>query len=274
MSFATALLTPLVLLLPAAGAVEANQDVPVETVVAQQEMQISVRNVREARNVAPEDLRVQTFQGWPMQFVSHGFRPESAFQVRIERRMTIRIAPHPKPVRPNSLVGVPTRPIGPRYVERKIGKCLPVARISGVQSNGGKNLLLFMRDRRIVSARLERACRARDFYSGFYLSRSNDGKLCVDRDALQSRSGRELQVDPHSPARSAGRLSDRFEAGAQSMAPNCTGRFLTFAAILAIGGAMSWARRAHPARVGPLHRPQTDFRNFREAYEICRSRPV
>jgi hypothetical protein len=51
-----------------------------------------------------------------------------------------------------------------------------------------------MRDRRIVQARLERACRARDFYSGFYLARSSDGKLCVDRDTLQSRSGANCKL--------------------------------------------------------------------------------
>ena len=70
-----------------------------------------------------------------------------------------------------------------------MGKCLSVSAISGVQPNGGNRLLLFMRDERIVSAELERACRARDFYSGFYLSQNNDGKLCVGRDQLQSRSG-------------------------------------------------------------------------------------
>jgi len=108
--------------------------------------------------------------------------------------MTIRIAPRPKPIEPNTFVGVPSRPIGPRFVEKKIGRCLPVSRISGVQSNGANNLLLFLRDRRIISARLERACRARDFYSGFYLSRSKDGNLCVQRDALHSRSGTKCKL--------------------------------------------------------------------------------
>jgi hypothetical protein len=46
-----------------------------------------------------------------------------------------------------------------------------------------------MRDQRIIGAQLERSCRAREFYSGFYLSRSRDGRLCIDRDTLLSRSG-------------------------------------------------------------------------------------
>ena len=51
-----------------------------------------------------------------------------------------------------------------------------------------------MRDRSVVSGLLERACRARDFYSGFYLARNVDGKLCVDRDMLLSRSGANCRL--------------------------------------------------------------------------------
>ena len=98
------------------------------------------------------------------------------------------------PVQPNFLVDLPNRAITPRFVERKIGKCLPVASIAGVQADRENRLLLFMRDRRIVSAALERACRAQDFYSGFYMSRTGDGQLCVDRDSLQSRSGANCKL--------------------------------------------------------------------------------
>ena len=36
---------------------------------------------------------------------------------------------------------------------------------------------------------LERACNVRDYYSGFYIARHEDGQLCARRDLLQSRSG-------------------------------------------------------------------------------------
>ena len=42
------------------------------------------------------------------------------------------------------------------YIERKIGKCLPISGIAGVQAEGRDRLLLFMRDRRIVSAALRK----------------------------------------------------------------------------------------------------------------------
>ena len=81
-----------------------------------------------------------------------------------------------------------------RFIERNIGRCVPVSGISGVQPDAGNRLLLFMRDRRVVSAMLERACRARDFYSGFYVERTPDGQLCVDRDTLLSRSGANCKL--------------------------------------------------------------------------------
>jgi hypothetical protein len=79
-------------------------------------------------------------------------------------------------------------------VERNIGRCVPVSSISGVQPDSGGRLILFLRDRRMVSAVLERACRARDFYSGFYIERTTDGRLCVDRDTLLSRSGANCKL--------------------------------------------------------------------------------
>ena len=115
-----------------------------------------------------------------------------AAQVRIERRITIRIAP-PGPVVRQGFVADIAPAAAPRFSERKIGKCVPVAGIAAVQPDGGK-LLLFMRDRRLVSATLEKACSARDFYAGFYLERAKDGMLCANRDRLHSRSGANCEV--------------------------------------------------------------------------------
>jgi len=194
MSFTTALLAPIALLLPAAGAVEASYELPRKPGIAHTEPAVVQAILEDEPRLAPADVQGSSFQIWHLRFVSQGFRPQSAYQVRIERRTTIRIAPRRKPVQPNSFVGVPNQPIGPRFIERKIGRCLPVSRIAGVQSKGGGEILLFLRDRRIVSARLERACSARDFYSGFYLSPNKDGNLCVQRDALQSRSGAKCKL--------------------------------------------------------------------------------
>jgi hypothetical protein len=119
----------------------------------------------------------------------------NARQVRIEQRVTIRIAPRDPAVRPSMLADMAPRAGAPaRTQERKMGKCVPVSGIAAVQAEAGGTLLLFMRDQKLVSANLEKACRARDFYSGFYVERSGDGLLCVERDKLHSRAGASCEI--------------------------------------------------------------------------------
>ena len=162
MTFAAALLAPLALLLPQTG---------------------------DAVHPAPAAAR--EYADW------HAYVDEvtsqTRNQVRIEQRMTIRIVPRPRP-RVNVLTALPDSEVESQLVEKKMDKCVPVSGIAGVQVNGPSNLILFMRDQRMVNAALERSCRARDFYSGFYLQRSTDGKLCVDRDTLLSRSGANCRL--------------------------------------------------------------------------------
>lgn len=116
-------------------------------------------------------------------------------QVRIERRVILRIAPARSSNRNSLVAQLPVNGLNTRYEERKMEKCVPVSGIAGVQTGSGNRLLLFMRDAKIVSVNLEKACRARDFYSGFYVEKNNDGKLCIDRDKLQSRSGAKCEVE-------------------------------------------------------------------------------
>ena len=125
--------------------------------------------------------------------VSESFRVPVENQVRIERQITIRVAPRGSAPRP-AMFDLPDRGRPPRIAERRMGKCLPIGGIAGVQVGQGNRLTLFMRDRRTISLGLEKTCRAQDFYSGFYVERSSDGQLCVDRDRLQSRSGANCAV--------------------------------------------------------------------------------
>ena len=117
-----------------------------------------------------------------------------ARQVRIERRVTIRIAPQSRVQRQSLIAELPQPPQPLRYEERKIGKCLAVSDISAVRTGSGNRLVLLLSDRRMVSAKLEKSCRAREFVSGFYLERHEDGMLCVERDKLQSRAGANCEL--------------------------------------------------------------------------------
>lgn len=126
-------------------------------------------------------------------FVDAGATPV-ANQVRIERRVILRISPQPGVVRQDILADLPRRqPAPPRLVERPMGKCIPATGIVGVADRGSR-LVIYMRDRSMVSARLEKACSPRDFYLGFYMERSDDGQLCSGRDRLLSRAGAKCQV--------------------------------------------------------------------------------
>ncbi len=119
-------------------------------------------------------------------FLMQRVQQEPADQVRIDQRLIIRIAPQ------SSRSGPYSEPIPvqqrQQFREKKTSRCLPVKGIAGVRVEDSR-LILFMRDRRIIGANLEKSCRARDFYSGFYVEHTNDGMFCAGRDDVHSRAG-------------------------------------------------------------------------------------
>lgn len=121
-----------------------------------------------------------------------GYRPDAARQVRVQQRVIIRVSP--ARARQNLIADLPQGALPAKFQERSMDRCLPMGQIVGVQSGPQNRLILFMRDRKIVSAALEKACSARDFYSGFYVERSADGMLCSGRDTLKSRTGASCSV--------------------------------------------------------------------------------
>ena len=67
--------------------------------------------------------------------------------------------------------------------------------ILGVQMFSDRFLDLVTQDRRRVRAQLEENCQARSFYSGFYMEKSADGKMCAGRDILHSRTGAKCEIE-------------------------------------------------------------------------------
>jgi hypothetical protein len=122
------------------------------------------------------------------------FRPETQRQVHIEQRMIIRITPSPPSVRREIFNPPPRAEAQVRYKEKKAGKCVAIDDISGISPMEPNRLLLFMRDHRMLSVSLERACDADAFYLGAYVERSADGKLCTGRDTLRARTGATCRV--------------------------------------------------------------------------------
>lgn len=106
--------------------------------------------------------------------------------------MIIRIAPRPAGRDPYT--APPIRLAEPRLRERKMSRCVPVGSIAGVRIQSVERLLLFMRDRRLVGANLDKSCNAHDFYSGFYVEQTGDGQLCAGRDTIHSRAGATCSI--------------------------------------------------------------------------------
>lgn len=119
----------------------------------------------------------------------------SVRQVRIEQRVVVRIAPAAPAARQDLMAELPQRAVPARFEEERKEKCVALEGIAGVQTGSGNRLVLFLRDRRMLSVNLEKSCRARDFYSGFYVEKNKDGRLCVERDKLQSRTGVRCEVE-------------------------------------------------------------------------------
>jgi hypothetical protein len=131
----------------------------------------------------------------PFEVFQEARRPQELGQVRIEQRVIIRISPSSPAARERMMADFRSETTSrTSYQEEKLQGCIAIAGIAAVQPAPENRLLLFMRDRRVLSAALERACNARDYYSGFYVERSEDGQLCARRDLLQSRAGASCKV--------------------------------------------------------------------------------
>lgn len=186
-----ALAAPLALILPFVGQ---STSAPVVASSAALEAGETVSIEGEAPSCEPDDnaqVRPVTTSANPLNALRDG---QIARQVRIEQRVIIRISPRRSSNRNSLLASLPQQSLTTRYEERKMEKCIPVSSIAAVQTGSGSRLLLFLRDRRIVNANLEKSCRARDFYSGFYVEKNKDGKFCVKRDELQSRTGAKCEI--------------------------------------------------------------------------------
>ncbi len=177
------ILAPLLVLLPGANAVE-------PAVLPEGDETVTIRLV-----VASEAISRPAGSGiLPIQRRLDDARIDLPQQVSIQQQVTVRVSPRQAPM-PPMMFEQDGDVNGPRYIERKFGKCIPVSGITGVQPITGRKLLLIMRDTRMFTVELEKGCRAREFYSGFLVAKSADGMICKERDKLRARSGATCEID-------------------------------------------------------------------------------
>lgn len=108
-------------------------------------------------------------------------------QVIIERRTFIRITPHHERSR--------ARETFRDWKEKKADKCIAMTALGGISISRPDSIDLILRSGQLVRARLEKGCPSIDFYSGFYLQPTRDGRLCEDRDTIHSRTGGGCLID-------------------------------------------------------------------------------
>lgn len=149
----------------------------------------------DGRDVLPPETGFMASAPEPLTLLDDARRVPDQNQVRIEQRVIIRISPSSTEARERIMADVPRRPMRESVQEADMGRCVRIDSIAAAHPTQENRLLLFMHDRRVLTAALDRACNARDFYSGFYVERNEDGQICSGRDRLQSRSGASCEVE-------------------------------------------------------------------------------
>jgi len=82
-----------------------------------------------------------------------------------------------------------------RWRESAGPRCVAADRIVGAGLLGQNSVDLILRDSTRLRAQLENRCPALDYYRGFYVNATEDGRICADRDSIRSRAGGECQIE-------------------------------------------------------------------------------
>ena len=112
--------------------------------------------------------------------------PQAHGQLVVRRQIIVRTMR----VRPN-----PGNRASVTWREAKGVKCLPAGAIAGAALFGPNSVDFVLKDKRRIRAQLNAACPALDYYQGFYVTPGEDGRICVDRDFVRSRMGRECGIE-------------------------------------------------------------------------------
>jgi hypothetical protein len=82
-----------------------------------------------------------------------------------------------------------------QWRETRGPRCVAISEIAGATMPGPDSVDLILRDNSRIRAKLQRRCPALDFYYGFYVNATEDGRICADRDVVRSRIGGECEID-------------------------------------------------------------------------------
>ncbi len=118
----------------------------------------------------------------------------------IEQRIIIRIptVPGRAIARSSMTADAPPPPPPIRWKETTGPKCLPLNRIRSASITMLNGVTMLTERNEAFRTHFERACRAADFYAGFYIQPNKDGALCAGRDLLHARNGSTCEIEKFS----------------------------------------------------------------------------
>lgn len=116
-------------------------------------------------------------------------------QLTIEQRVIIRI-PTVRGEQRSSLMREGAAPPLPAPVLKEVKgpKCLQLNRVRGAVINPTSGVTMLTVPRERFRTHFGRACRAADFYAGFYIEPNKDGAICAGRDTLHARNGSTCEI--------------------------------------------------------------------------------
>jgi hypothetical protein len=117
-----------------------------------------------------------------------GSVPVVLAQVQIEQRTVLRV----RAVSAPESLGPPDKI---HWDEKKGPKCVQMNALAGALVSSPTSIDLILRGGLRMRAKLEKSCPSIDFYSGFYVRPSKDGRICEDRDLIHARTGGECEID-------------------------------------------------------------------------------
>ena len=87
---------------------------------------------------------------------------------------------------------VPQKPL--KWKEKKGPKCVVMSSIAGAAVVADDAIDLAMRGGQRLRAEFSSRCPALDYYSGFYILPTDDGRICAGRDVIRTRSGGQCEI--------------------------------------------------------------------------------
>lgn len=86
----------------------------------------------------------------------------------------------------------PAKPL--KWKSKKGPRCVAMSSIAGAAVVADDAIDLALRGGQRLRAHFSSRCPALDYYSGFYILPTDDGKICAERDVIRTRAGGQCEI--------------------------------------------------------------------------------